>query len=620
MNAHSDDRGDGAPPPPVTATGLTEPPRVQARRLPALLAGAVRLAAAAAPREFSFVTVLQAVGGLGLVLPILGGRELLDRILAPGGVTDMGAVLAQAAVTLLLIGLVGLATAVATARDDVLSELLNRYAMGRILDVACAVDLAEFERPEFHNRLERASMSARIRPHQLAQGIGALSSALLSTVGIALALAAIEPLLVPATLLAAVPLWLAGLKSGQLLFDALFRLTPAERERSYLLEVLTGRRPAKEVRAFGLAPYLRGRWERRTEERLEEIRRTARGRLRITLLARAASGLTLGAVLGPVIFYAASGGMAMADAGAAVAAVLLLASRLRTAAAGTDQLFEAAPFVHDLQSFLAPVERPAATEPAPPPFRRLTVEDLAFTYPSADRPALRGVDLEIRAGQVVALVGENGSGKTTLSKLLSHLYRPQSGSIRYDGVDVAGVDPDELRRQIAVLFQDFERYLLPAADNVAMGRWEDAGDQEAVERAAVAAGAHDLLADLPDGYRTLLGPEFVGGVDLSGGQWQRVALARAFFRDAPFVILDEPTATLDARAEHELFERLRALLAGRTVLLVSHRFSTVRTADHIYVMADGRVAEHGTHDELMARGGRYAEMFTLQAAGYLDPV
>ncbi|MFD0534877.1 ATP-binding cassette domain-containing protein [Actinomadura luteofluorescens] len=215
----------------------------------------------------------------------------------------------------------------------------------------------------------------------------------------------------------------------------------------------------------------------------------------------------------------------------------------------------------------------------------LTVENLGFRYPAASRPALDGVDLTVKAGQVVALVGENGSGKTTLAKLLSHLYRPGSGRILYDGADVASAAPEELRASVAVLFQDFERYLLPAVRQHRAGQAGARRRPGAVERAARAAGADPFLRGLPDGYETLLGPEFAGGTDLSGGQWQRVALARAFFRDAPFVILDEPTATLDARAEHDLFERLRDLLAGRTVLLISHRFSTVRTADHIYVLA-----------------------------------
>ena len=225
--------------------------------------------------------------------------------------------------------------------------------------------------------------------------------------------------------------------------------------------------------------------------------------------------------------------------------------------------------------------------------------------------------MEIGAGEIVALVGENGSGKSTLAKLLCRLYLPQRGRVLWDGTDTATVDPDELRRSVAVIFQDFLHYALPAAENIGMGRHQHIGDAEAIRRAAVHAGADEFLAKLPDGYGTVLGPEFEGGRELSVGQWQRVALARAFFRDAPFIILDEPTAALDARAEHELFASIRTLCRGRSVLLISHRFSSVRSADRIYVLDGGRMAESGSHDQLMARRGRYAELFALQASAYL---
>jgi ATP-binding cassette subfamily B protein len=615
---------------PLTITELAEPPPVHLRRLPALVAGAVRMAWAAAPRELLLMFGLQAVGGLGLIAPILAGRNLLAQVVETGGLE--GALL-PGALVLLLLGATNLAGVIAAGRDDILSELLNRYATRRVLASAGQVELEEFERPAFHNRLERATTSATLRPYQLAQGLGGLAQALLGAVGVAVALAAIEPLLLPVTVVAAVPLWIAGIRSGQVVFAALMRLTPAERERSYLVYLLTRRESATEVRAYGLSRYLRDRWERRTDERLVEIRRSVRLRLKIMLLARAASGAVLGGVLAILVLLATTGRLTVADAGAAAGAVLLLAARLRVAATGTDQLFEAAPFVADLRTFVAPptvdqASRVAAAgagagnghRPAPTGFDQLTVTGVHFTYPAADRPALRGIDLQLRAGEVVALVGENGSGKTTLAKLLCRLYRPQAGRICLDGRDAAELPAEAVHDLVAVLFQDFQRYLLPAADNVGVGRWRRGGDRDAVVAAATAAGADPFLSALPDGYATLLGPQFVGGTDLSGGQWQRVALARAFFRDAPFVILDEPTATLDARAEAELFERIRALLAGRTVLLISHRFSTVRSADRIYVLAGGRVVEHGTHDELMALGGRYAELFTLQAAGYRDPV
>jgi ATP-binding cassette, subfamily B, bacterial len=240
-----------------------------------------------------------------------------------------------------------------------------------------------------------------------------------------------------------------------------------------------------------------------------------------------------------------------------------------------------------------------------------------FAYPDTNEPALDGVSLEIGSGEVVALVGENGSGKTTLAKIVAGLYSPQAGRVLWDGVDASTVDPDDLRRAVAVVFQDFERYLLPARENVGLGRHERIEDLDAIVSAARRADADDFLARLPEGYETMLGREFAGGYDLSIGQWQRVALARAFFRDAPLVILDEPTASLDARAESRLFERIRDLLEGRSVLLVSHRFSSVRSADRIYVLDRGRVVEQGSHDELMAVGDRYAELFTLQAAAYL---
>jgi ATP-binding cassette, subfamily B, bacterial len=252
----------------------------------------------------------------------------------------------------------------------------------------------------------------------------------------------------------------------------------------------------------------------------------------------------------------------------------------------------------------------------PGPFSELRTEGLAFTYPGSSRPALDGIDVTIRRGEVVALVGENGSGKTTLAKLLAGLYSPMEGRVTWDGVDVSGFDPASVREHVAVIFQDFARYRLTARENIGLGRDERLGDAEAVRAAAVSAGADEFLERLPLAYETLLSKDLAGGRDLSVGQWQRVALARAFFRDASFLVLDEPTSALDPKAEHALFQQLRSLAAGRTALLISHRFSSVREADRILVLDGGRLIEQGTHEELLSLDGHYASLFRLQAAAY----
>ena len=249
----------------------------------------------------------------------------------------------------------------------------------------------------------------------------------------------------------------------------------------------------------------------------------------------------------------------------------------------------------------------------------MTAEGVSFTYPGAEQPAVREATVELHAGEVVALVGENGSGKTTLAKLLAGLYRPGAGAIRWDGTDIREWSLVSVRSRIAVIFQDFVRYALSAEDNIATGDVSAVADPDRVRRAARASGAAEAIESMPDGYATPLSRLFAGGQDLSGGQWQRVAIARGYYRDAPLVILDEPSAALDPRAEHELFASLRHTLEGRTALFISHRFSTVRAADRIYVLDAGSVAEHGTHEELIAAGGQYAELFRVQAAAYLPP-
>jgi ATP-binding cassette, subfamily B, bacterial len=419
------------------------------------------------------------------------------------------------------------------------------------------------------------------------------------------------------------PVWLALQANGLDRFQFMRFQTPLERRRGYVFRLLSGRPPAKEVRAYGLADELLRRWRSLGDQRLAELRKDVQRRTRRELTGDAFSQALGGATLLVLAWMVATGRLAVPQAGAAGSALLGMRGQLTMVTFGAGQLYEAGLFVADYEAFMAVAAQVCASAPrgtAPATFREVRAEHVTFTYPGSTVRALAGVDVRLGAGEVVALVGENGSGKTTLAKLLAGLYHPSAGRVCWDGVDLADVDGNELRRRVAVVFQDFEQYAFTAHDNIAFGDAARLADEPGVREAARRSDADAVIARLPEGYATELGRMFEQGTDLSVGQWQRVALARAFFRDAPLVILDEPTAALDARAEHDLFARIRDLYAGRTVLLISHRFSTVRTADRIYVLDQGEVVESGDHESLMALGGRYAELFTLQAHAYLtDP-
>ncbi|GAB2682518.1 ABC transporter ATP-binding protein [Kribbella swartbergensis] len=590
------------------------------RLLPSIMRDAVRLVWSAAPRELTISVVLKLVNGAGLALVFLLGKNLMALLLTDGPLPRTVDVLPKVVLVAALISVLGLIAAGGREVREVLSETVVRHAKERIVDVSAAVELQAYENPAFHNRLARAANSPH-RPIQLVDGLIGAVGALAGVAGIIAALLAIQPWLVPVVLAAAVPLTAGVLKAGQSLFGFHLRMTAATRARNYLFELLTGKPSATEVRAFGLTAHLLRRHGDLYDAHMAELRRSARQRFRLAVAGNLALAATLAAAIAVLLHLALSGRIALADAATAGAALLVLAERTMMTVMSVGDIYESGLFVEDFTSFLA--FGPAAiaarpSRPAPTRFQRLAVDNVTFTYPAATDPALRDVSLQINAGEVIALVGENGSGKTTLAKLLCRLYLPQHGTIRWDDTDTATVDPDDLRRNVAVIFQDFLHYALTARENIGFGSVDLIEDIPAVRAAARRAGVDRTILGLPDGYETILSPEYAGGRDLSIGQWQRVALARAFIRDAPLVILDEPTAALDPRAEHDLFASIRTLYAGRTVLLISHRYSTVRAADRIYVLRDGQIAEHGSHNELMAAEGHYAELFTLQAAAYTN--
>jgi ATP-binding cassette subfamily B protein len=591
------------------------------RDLPELLGDSLRLVWESGRNIFLFTAVLQVLSAVGVAVQLFVAKEVFDAVLGAGGELEFGDLAPWLVALVAMTVALDLAQALQSEQSRVLGELVGRRAIDRVIDVSTRIDLLAFESPDFYDRLQRARAQGQFRAMQTVNGLLGIVGALVGSVGLVLALAALQPLLLPFVLIGYVPLWIVASLNTRDLYHFSRGMTPGDRQRNYLQNVLMGRNAAKEVRAFNLASFLRQRYDRLYDERIDELRKLARRRTGRSLLGSlTSSGVTV-ATIGMLSWLYVSDRMSLAAAGASIFGLYQLANRLQALHFSATSLYEATLFIRDYSSFLTlepAVEAAEGTLSAPASFERLVVDDVTFTYPESDRPAVDRVSLEIRRGEVVALVGENGSGKTTLAKMLAGLYRPETGSIRWDDLDVSQVDPDELRRAVAVIFQDFERYLLPARENVGLGRKERIDELESIIAAATRADAHEFLAGLPEGYETMLGREFSGGFDLSIGQWQRVALARAFFRDAPFVILDEPTASLDARAESNLFERMRELLYGRSVVLISHRFSSVRSADRIYVMHEGRVVEEGSHDELMETDGLYAELFTLQARMYVE--
>jgi ATP-binding cassette subfamily B protein len=511
------------------------------------------------------------------------------------------------------------ASELGTYARQVLAERLTGHCSLQVLAHTQTLDLETLEQPQTRTHLQRIQEGLFYRPAALLFRLVSGAHAVVTLVTAALLLLYLYPLCVPLLVVAAVPYALVQSGAAVQLFTLSMGQTPETRKAQYVASILGGTAEAKEVRSLGLATHLLARYRGMltAHERLIAGiagRRGVRSGIAALLPAAAYAG-----IFALLALRALDRTITIGDLTLYIGLVLRSQDALQQLTTDLAGVVENSLFIDDFSAFLrieTPVTSRLTGRTAPLLKRGIRIDGLTYRYPGSGEDALRDVTLELPSGRTVAIVGENGAGKTTLVKLLTGLYRPQGGSVSVDGIDLRDLDLAEWRRHIAVIFQDFIHYALTAAENIGFGQVEHLHDRERIAAAAEQAGAGRLIARLPAGYDTPLGRVLEQGAQLSGGEWQRVALARAFMRSAPVLIMDEPTAALDARAEFEVFRVLRELTRDRTVLLISHRFSTVRLADYIYVLDRGRLVEEGTHQDLLQQHGRYAELFELQAAGY----
>lgn len=591
----------------------------QARSQAALLPRALRLLYRAAPRLSLAWAALLVAQGLLPAATVWLSRPVVDGLAAavqaggawpsPGALLPAGLLLATLLLSEVLQGLAGwVRVAQAEHVRDYLSSLIQRKL--------AEVDLAFYETPEYYDHLHRARDDAAGRPLALLESLGSLLQNGITLVAMAAILLPYGPWLPPLLLLSTLPALGVLLRSSWRYHQWWLRRTADQRRGWYYEWLLTSAEPAAELRLFELGPHFQERY--RTLRSL--LRGERLGLLRGQVLAGLAAGafglLVAGAALAWMAWRALQGQVTLGDLAVFLQAFQRGQGLLRALLSDAGQIYANSLFLGNLFDFLALQPRvagPPQPAPVPAPLRRgISFHDVTFRYPGSAGASLHNFSLNIPAGQVVAIVGANGAGKSTLIKLLCRLYDPQQGRIELDGVDIRRLSLAELRRQITVLFQAPVAYQATVAENIALGDMAAGAGHEALAAAARAAGAAELIARLPAGYETPLGKWFADGAELSGGEWQRIALARAFLRRAPIIALDEPTSHMDAWGEADWFARVRRLAAGRTLLIITHRFTVAMRADMIHVMDGGQIVEAGSHAELVARGGRYATAWAEQ--------
>jgi ATP-binding cassette subfamily B protein len=520
--------------------------------------------------------------------------------------------------------------------ESLLGDLFSNHISVRLMRHAATLDLAQFEDPDFYDHLERARRQTTARIGLIAMVL-AMGQNVLTLGTLGAALVAYNPWLLALLTVAILPSFLGETHYASLSYSLLFSRTPERRELDYLRYVGASDVTAKEVQMFGLAGWLADRYDVVAQRYYEENRALSIRKGLVSALLSLLGTLGYYGAYVTILLRAVAGTISLGTLTFLAAAFSRSRDLIQQLLLSASDIYEQSLYLRDLFVFFEmqpSIHSKPGAAPVPRPIRSgFTFIDVGFRYPGSERWAVRHVNLTISPGERIALVGENGAGKTTITKLLARLYDPTEGRILLDGVDLRDYDLASLREAIGVIFQDFVRYDMRFDENVGVGEIEEVADYLATVRdarngntppppptAVVDASERSLAATLlprfTNGYRQMLGRRFEEGVDLSGGEWQKVALARAYMREAQLLILDEPTAALDARAEYEVFVRFNELMAGRMAVVISHRFSTVRMADRIVVLGEGRVLEEGTHEALVARGGLYAELFEMQAAGY----
>ena len=503
--------------------------------------------------------------------------------------------------------------------DALLADKYTRYVSIEVMQHAAGLDLIAYEDPVFYDRLDRARVQATDRLGMI-QSIGRLVQQMITAASLSVAILLFSPWLLLLLIAGIIPAFLGESHFAFLGYARNFRQTPIRRELDYLRMLGGSREAAKELKLFGLKDFLIERFTRLSDLIYRENVDLARRRL------IAGSFLSMIGTAGYysayvyVIWRTVTGSLSIGELTFLTGAIVQASGNIQQIFSTLSSIADQALFLTDLLAFFAmrPTIRSKPNAlPAPRPIARgFEFRNVSFRYPGASRLVLSGLNVTLRAGERVALVGENGEGKTTLVKLMTRLYDPVEGQVLLDGVDLREYSLEDLYREVGVIFQDFMRYEMTARENIAVGRIQEIDNLPLLQVAADKSMADEVIGKLPRRYEQMLGRRFENGVDLSGGEWQKVALARAYLRDAQVLILDEPTAALDARSEFEVFQRFAELTAGKTALFISHRFSTVRMAQRILVLEKGRIAEDGSHEQLFRLGGRYAEMFEMQAASY----